>query len=218
MCSGRLTERDIDAVLDWSAAHKIDCLYFLAGADDAETVRVAEEADFHLADIRLTLEASRSKAWSGAWDSRVRPAETRDAPVLKTIAGTAHKKSRFYFDPRLAPKAPALFATWIAKSVDDPNETVFVAEVDGRAVGYVTCACAGKVGTIGLLAVDRHHSRQGLGRALVESALRRFAEEDVETVRITTQGRNLATQRLCQRAGFVSAEVALWYHKWFSPA
>jgi ribosomal protein S18 acetylase RimI-like enzyme len=33
-------------------------------------------------------------------------------------------------------------------------------------------------------------------------------------VSVVTQGRNVAAQRLYQRAGFVTASTQLWYHRW----
>jgi hypothetical protein len=32
---------------------------------------------------------------------------------------------------------------------------------------------------------------------------------------VATQARNIAAQRLYQRAGFLTSSVRVWYHRWF---
>ena len=44
------------AILDWCAAEKIDCLYFLADASDAHSLQVLAEAGFEHVDDRVTLQ------------------------------------------------------------------------------------------------------------------------------------------------------------------
>ena len=51
----RLSPEQVPEVLAWCTQQAIDCLYFLADPDDAETVRMAEDSRFRLVDIRLTL-------------------------------------------------------------------------------------------------------------------------------------------------------------------
>ena len=34
-------------------------------------------------------------------------------------------------------------------------------------------------------------------------------------MKVVTQGRNIAGQRLYQRCGFLTRSVELWYHKWY---
>lgn len=213
----RLGRRDMDEVLTWCEAERIACLYLLVEADDPESVRAAEEAGFHLVDVRVTME------WSGTHECGrlgavvVRSSRPGDLPALQKIAGTIHTASRFYFDRRLSAKAPELFRTWIAKSVESPSETVLVAESGGGVAGYVTCeARGGHGGTIGLLGVEPSFAGEGVGQALVGSGLEWFVENDVRTVDVVTQGRNVPAQRLYQRCGFLTREVQLWYHKWFS--
>ena len=52
----RLDQSKVSELLDWCGNHRIDCLYFLADSDDAETARIAQQNDFREVDVRLTLD------------------------------------------------------------------------------------------------------------------------------------------------------------------
>jgi hypothetical protein len=49
----------------------------------------------------------------------------------------------------------------------------------------------------------------------MHGALRWFTENRLNRVEVVTQARNFTAQRLYQRSGFVTANVQLWFHKWF---
>lgn len=89
---------------------------------------------------------------------------------------------------------------------------VFVAESQGRVVGYVTTLIdreAGK-GRIPNLAVARECRSQGLGRKLIEYALEYFRQEGLTYAQIETMAQNEAGQHLYPACGFV--EVARQIH------
>ena len=56
---------------------------------------------------------------------------------------------------------------------------------------------------------------QGLGLALMYTALGWFHAAGARRVQVVTQGRNLPALRLYQRGGFQVEMVQLWFHKWF---
>src|SRR2546430_992396 len=82
--SHRLSCEGAAGVLAWCTERAIDCLYFLADADDAETVRTAEANGFCLVDVRVTFvrsiaDIARSQ---GNGFTGVRPAVSSDlSPV-----------------------------------------------------------------------------------------------------------------------------------------
>ena len=212
----RLNEELVDGVLRRCRAESVDCLYYLAEADDAESLRVAQDAGFRLVDIRATLSWTGGEASPGTPSTFVRAAETEDIPELERIASTVHRGTRFFADPRFSGKAPSLYRTWISTSVRGHADFVLVAKVDGRPAGYVTGKeGGGGVGHIGLCGVDASARGHGLGRALVEQALRWFYEHGRREVYVVTQGRNIAARRLYERCGFLTSSVELWFHRWF---
>lgn len=214
-----LTSDTLAAVLDWSRAQSIDCLYFLARADDDQTIRLAETNGFHLVDLRVTLEAyiRFDKPSSIIKDITIRQHNEAEIPELRAIASSSYHNSRFYYDghfPR--ERCDALYAVWIEKACRNPEQQVLVADVSGRPAGFITCERRdASTGQIGLLGVSVDFRGHGIGPALIAAALDTFRQQGLERVNVVTQGRNLTAQRSYQRSGFVTANIQLWYHRWF---
>ncbi len=219
----RLSQKVRDAIEQKCRAENIDCVYFLADADDPETARVAEATGFNMVDIRVTLkrrilnqipESSLTPS-----DGLVRPATREDLTNVRLIARHSHRDSRFYFDVNFShAKCDLLYETWIQNSCSGCSDAVFVAEHQQRASGYITCNRLDEhTGQIGLFAVDGPAQNLGFGSALVCKALRWFRDQGIEDVEVVTQGRNVDAQRCYQRWGFLTHRVQVWYHWWSSP-
>jgi ribosomal protein S18 acetylase RimI-like enzyme len=214
----RLTNADMVNIRAWCHDHRIDCLYFLADSADSQTLKCAGRDNYQLVDIRVTLDCPPTRG-PAASDSpcRVRTATERDIPGLRNIARMSYRDSRFYYDGNFAVSlCDSLYQVWIDKSCQGWAEKVLVAEEGGKPLGYVSCHLTGsRTGKIGLLGISEKARGRGLGRKLVHEALGWFANQQVESVSVVTQGRNVQAQRLYQRCGFVTRSVELWFHKWF---
>jgi hypothetical protein len=117
-----LSEETIIEVINWCKSQTIDCLYFLAEADDPKTIRLAEDQGFHLVEIRITTERqldswdpdSRSKPKKGLL---IRSSVPEDIPTLQAITQNSYIDSRYYFDPCFSnEKSQAFYQTWIKNS------------------------------------------------------------------------------------------------------
>lgn len=219
--ANRLTRDAVRDILTWCRDHSIDCLYFLADPADPETVRVAEESQFRLVDVRVTLQTSLGSFRDESnhpSDVVIRPSRTDDIADLRRIAATNHTDSRFYADCRFPrSKCDELYATWIEKSCLGYADTVLVPEVAGCAAGYVSCHLVDESsGRIGLFGVAPEHQGRGLAGGLLRCSLRWFADRGLTRVRVVTQARNCPAQRVYQRGGFLTDSVHLWYHRWLS--
>ncbi len=220
LLTNRLSRAMVEAADQWCAANAIDCLYFLADTTDAQTLRLAEDSGFNLVDIRMT-PARRIRAEEPLPDapasSLIRPALPSDLESLRAIARCSHRDSRFYFDDRFsADRCDSLYETWIEKSCAGRSAAVFVAELRGTPVGYVTCdRVDSATGQIGLLAVGSSAQGLGLGSILVKTAIGWFRRQGFKGARVVTQGRNARAQVCYQRCGFFTQSVQLWYHRWF---
>jgi dTDP-4-amino-4,6-dideoxy-D-galactose acyltransferase len=214
VCGLRLTVERLAAVDAWADRERVDCLYFLCDPTCPESSRLAEAGGFRLTDVRLTLRMTEGPPPAGPHPA-VRPAGPADAAGLAAIARAAHTDSRFFYDGHFPEAAcRALYVTWLRRSLDGWAAAVLVADAAGPA-GYITCHRDDRGGgSIGLLGVAAAAQGQGLGRQLVAAARDWFADRGAAPVTVVTQGRNVAAQRLYQRAGFVTAEVGLWFHRW----
>jgi dTDP-4-amino-4,6-dideoxy-D-galactose acyltransferase len=215
----RLSEETLKEVVMWCKSNAIDCLYFLADMDDARTVRLAEEHNFRLVDIRVTLERRMNvfPEEEGSLQSAVRLCIPSDVQPLRAIARISHLNSRFYYDsffPRYL--CDALYETWIEKSCSGYADAVLIAELDGEPVGYISCHLLDRPkGQIGLFGIRTDLQERGLGRKLIDESLRWFFRRERKEVIAVTQGRSINAQRLYQKCGFLTRSVQLWYHRWF---
>jgi ribosomal protein S18 acetylase RimI-like enzyme len=103
-------------------------------------------------------------------------------------------------------------ARHIEQDVEKCPEGVFVAEVASAVAGYITTWIdreAG-VGFIPNLAVDANARGLGIGRALINHAIRHFHEAGIRYARIETLDQNPIGQNLYPSAGF--REVARQIH------
>lgn len=217
-----LRQENIEAIELWCNSHSIDCLYFLADANDVYTVRLAEDNGFRLVDIRVTLEKKlgnivdiRDKVPKG----EIRKCTPEDIPALRAIARTSHRDTRFYYDKNFPESlCNSLYETWIDKSCQGYADIVLVGEIESKVVGYISCHIfKQKKGQIGLVGISPDWQNQGLGQRLIHESLNWFGNLGVSKVQIVTQGRNCQAQRLYQRCGFLTHAVQLWYHRWFAP-
>jgi dTDP-4-amino-4,6-dideoxy-D-galactose acyltransferase len=214
----RLDSEFLRRVIDYAQRESLECLYFLADFD-ANTIHLAEQADFHLVDVRLTLEARPGDIdLTGHSDDLVRQALPQDIPLLRDIAASSHTDSRFYKDPNFSRHlCDEMYRVWIEKSCTGGAEVVLVANHDSRPAGYISCHVhAGGQGQIGLVGVAPDARNMGIGRMLLQRALCWFHGRRIAEVIVITQGSNVGAQRLYQKSGFRSRNLQLWYHFWRS--
>jgi ribosomal protein S18 acetylase RimI-like enzyme len=225
-----------DAADIWCQRQAVNCLYALLRSDDPENGRVVVSHEFRLVDVRVTLEREIDRGLGNHPDALeprptcvVRPSQARDLPALQRMARMRHRDTRFFFDGNFSPKrCEDLYERWITASCQGYAQAVLVAQPDGiqgenvkhdnDCIGYITCHLDGpeKPGRIGLFAVDVTFTGQGVGRALVRSAVSWFALQGLTRASVVTQGRNVGALRLYERCGFCTAGVELFYHKWYS--
>jgi dTDP-4-amino-4,6-dideoxy-D-galactose acyltransferase len=157
---------------------------------------------------------------AGATDRR--PVQTRhhtpsDLRALKDIARVSYHDTRFYYDTHFSrERVDQLYEAWIENSCNGFAEEVLVAEDKRHPIGFITCHVKGDGrGQIGLVGVAPAARGAGVGRALVEDAVRWFTERGSTAVSVVTQARNLGAMRLYERCGFKVQQSHLWYHRWF---
>ena len=206
------------ALVEWCHAERVRWLYALLPSMPA-AIQEAEATDFALTDVRVELAGPTDRIASGPVGA-TRPVRDTDLPALRRLARVSHTDSRFFSDPKLPDgQAARLFERWIERDCAiDVGGWVGVIDAGGTPSGYITARLDDqRRGWIRLIAVAAEARGRGLGTALVAEAGRWLLTQGVEEVRVVTQGRNLGAQRLYQQAGFRTASLKLWYHRWFGP-
>ncbi|GAB4400229.1 MAG: ribosomal protein S18-alanine N-acetyltransferase [Anaerolineales bacterium] len=99
----------------------------------------------------------------------------------------------------LLPWTPNQYARELMK----PTTFCWVAEADGRLAGSLTLWNLAGEGEIANLAVHPDFWRQGIGRALMQTALSKAAELGLTRILLELRQSNLAAQALYRSFGFV---------------
>ena len=206
------------AVEAWARDHDIDCLYFLAEADDHATQRLALDRGFYLVDTRVTYErALLTTPVPEHPGVLIRDGQPSDFEQLAEVSGYSHRISRFWFDPRFPDEdCDRLYRVWLERSLGGYADKVFVAEVEGQPVGFMTCDIdqPSKTGWLVLSSLRVDMRGRGIGKLFVEYPFQWFGAQGCERVGVVTQARNLVAQRLWQRYGFILVDVKIWLHRW----
>lgn len=140
-------------------------------------------------------------------------------PPLVELGIAAGAYSRFWTDRRIdREKAESLYAIWIDRcACRELADVVLVAHPRDRAEamqGMITVRLQAGIGSIGLVAVDRHCRGKGVGRRLLQAAHDWMADRSVRRARVVTQRSNEPACHLYRRAGYEVEEVRQLYHFW----
>ncbi len=204
----------------WCEQQRIDCLYLLADSKDQETIRIAEDNEFRLVDLRMSMRCqigAKAVFRLPVSDITIRPVQALDISSLRSIARTSFTLTRFYTDgcfPR--EKCDEMYDVWITRSCEGYADQVLVADHNGIAQGFISLHLKPGVGEIGIIGVSHETRGLGIGRSLVRSALSWYHSQGIRKVTVATQGKNYLAQNFFQHNGFDVYDMHIWYHKWFS--
>jgi GNAT superfamily N-acetyltransferase len=103
------------------------------------------------------------------------------------------------------------------------DQQFFVADLDGRAVGWVHVLLTEYVdaeafAAIGGLVVDRDHRRAGIGRALVDRAEIWARDRGCSIVRLTSSAARKAAHRFYENLGYANIKTQYSFIKPLDPA
>ena len=159
-------------------------------------------------------------------DSHVRVyTSTFCTPTLERLAVQSGLLTQFRLDPELAPHFEQLFLTWINFAVTkELADSIWTYHENDRHLGLVTIRSAKQVdsqtgrfekeGRIGMLSVDSHHRRRGIGSQLIRACDFWCSSLDIPTNAIVTQQDNEAAIALCKQLGFRQDREVAVYHYW----
>lgn len=182
-------------------------------ATEHETVHTLEHAGFRSMGMQITLGTRCGSTVSPlpADGLVLRSFVPEDLPALQEFSAEAFSQSRLFVDPDLPrEKTKLLQQKWLENDCAGRAAKVYVAQLDGRPVGYIACLLheavpergIGSCGDIDLVAVSPRARGRGIGMALVREALVWFGSR-TERVIVKTQLTNYPAIGLYQRAGFI---------------
>lgn len=215
-----LTENINYQIMRFSKNNRLKLIEYLCNCHDDRSVKIAEQNGFHFTDIRLTFSLQLDKIRH--YDKRnetvtFAKAGPKDIPSLKIITKDMYKDSRYYYDGNFSiEKLNEFYSGWIEKAVVGTfDDECFCLYMDGRPIGFCTIKYGeNKEASIGLFGIDKDYAGNGLGGVLLTHVFNELGQKEIKVVKVVTQGRNYAAQRLYQSVGFRTESTQLWYHKW----
>ena len=143
----------------------------------------------------------------------IRDATPEDAASLGRL-GAALVAEHHDFDAERfiapGPGTPQGYGRFLVSQIGRDEALVLVAEADSAVVGYAYAvlqgpdwmALRGPAGVLEDIIVDEAHRGGGVGRRLLEAVLAALAQRGAPRVVLSTAAKNVAAQRLFERAGF----------------
>jgi ribosomal protein S18 acetylase RimI-like enzyme len=189
-------------------------LIFRAPSEDLPVTWGAERAGLRLVDVGIdsTFRFSPGPVPEIRAVEAIRPALAEDLSILQDLAGSAFVHSRFAVDPFFSnDQVVAFHRQWITNLCRGLAQEVLVYELEGRAIGFVSCALDHGEGRIPLIATEEAVRGRGIGRDLVAAALRWFAAAGASVAHVKTQATNYPALALYHRSGFNVSHAELTF-------
>lgn len=210
--SAELLEAELRIALARAESDGFQHLIFRTSATDLSLVWAAQRAGLRLVDIGVdsTIRIGDSFVPAPA-RLTVRLARPDETPRLREM-GEAFTLSRFSADPFFSEAEVLNFhRQWITNLCTGLAAVVLVCEIDGEAAGFVACTFSGTEGRIALIASQAKFRRRGIGRELVNAALRWFAANRAHVAHVKTQAHNYPALALYHSAGFAVSKTELTF-------
>ena len=218
----------LDRLLADARAAGLEMLAGRVDGQDWPNVQLFESRGFRCVDCSLKLarrldDLPRDKPSALPRGLSIRPYEPSDLEAVQRIAVRSHTRNHFYNDPRLdRAQAARLFQLWLDRCAGGLAEFILVAEAeDSRVCGFVTAlsnramarVVGLSVGIIDYIVVDCAMGGRGIGRALLDAALRRLGREH-PWAELRTSHDNYPAVDFYGAAGFRLVASDLVFHRW----
>ena len=152
----------------------------------------------------------------------VRKATEADAGSISSLNAdvqAVHASAVPWFKPAGSDTFPPDAVTAL---LDEPNNLMFIADVESSAVGYLYAEIIDRPETsfnyayqmiyIHHISVRPMHRRQGVGRALLEAVQAAASERDIRMISLDVWTFNDAARAFFSRSGFTARSERLWKH------
>jgi dTDP-4-amino-4,6-dideoxy-D-galactose acyltransferase len=146
---------------------------------------------------------------------RIMYADSKDVAEVTKVAENAYSFSRFrepWFNKMEQNK---LYSTWLSKAIlgeFDDFCLIYRAEA-GNIAGFVTLKINADNATIGLIAVSRQFSRQGVGHSLLTAVNNYCVENNLAYINVATQISNVSAINFYLNSGYKISSTFYWFYK-----
>ena len=154
---------------------------------------------------------------------KVRQATSADAPCLSALCMDVQSlHARHHPEFFKAPQNEDFAISFFEEMLSDPAVSIFIAEEDGEAVGYILCKLVERPDNpftfaVRVLLVDQVSVRppaqgQGIGMALMQRAETLAKECDVLTIQLDSWAFNTSAHTFFEHLVFLNFNFRFWRH------
>ncbi len=147
----------------------------------------------------------------------IRPMERGDIDTVISIYGKIRdEKIPGVKRSRLSYRSALTYAEVALTDPGGPLDLSFVAEADGKAIGFIWSRLAyvgipiDEVGIIYMLVIDPDYQKRGIAGKLIEALAKRCRDRGVKTVRAIIDERHWELQNYFQKLGFHRSELVIY--------
>ena len=182
--------------------------YIICRIQSPQTMLINKLASlgFYISDIGVTWAGKIDKLLYGISKNSIegkfiKEATNKDLPTLIGMVKSLFIDSRFYSDPFFSKlEADNLYQTWIKNSVKNRIADV-VFFIPNK--GLVTCKkSTSNIGEIVLIGVKNEYRGKGIGTNLMQEALKWFKKQNVNSMSVRTQLKNVDAMNFYAKSGF----------------
>jgi GNAT superfamily N-acetyltransferase len=217
-----ITADQLPEILGFCNHQDVQFLIARCSTREIATLQMLESAGFLIMDtlvyfyfdlLRKTLPERRQVS--------IRTIRPQDTEAIADVARQAFRgyESHYHADLRLDRSAcDDLYVDWAVRSCTqkDIADEVLVAEANNEVFGFLALkSIENNEADCRLYAVSRSAQQNGVGQALLIEALHWCKSNGLNTLMISTQITNIASQKSCIRVGFEPYCSFHTFHKWF---
>ena len=212
-----------DAIRRIAKRIKAEMLSARVNLADLKTIQALESMAAILTDVLLTYRFDFANRLPSGYlpKTNIGPVKAEEADEIARLGSVIFTIDRFHGDPNLSTsKSSELYSKWVLNSVKGLADAVLVARDGDEVAGFITCkieqlGSSYKSGIIDLVGVRPSFAGLGIGRALVQSALKWFSGM-VPSVYVGTQAANTRAVRLYEGSRFTHSCSEATLHLWSS--
>ncbi|MBU1118308.1 GNAT family N-acetyltransferase [Patescibacteria group bacterium] len=211
--SGSVSRSGLEAVLNEAKKSSIELIQACVDLSDVDQINMLEENGFLFWETKVTYEKKLSL------EKKEKPqyieAQENNVPALQNIASQVFVDSKYYavgFDKK---KVDTLYEVWVEKAVKGTfDDFCLIHQDEDDILGFITAKILDKkTARIGLIGVDPRHQSKGTGTQLLLSLDAKLAEEGIEKIQVSTQGKNVVANNFYIKNSFYLKESHVWLYK-----
>ncbi|GEM_PF-1193407 len=208
---------------EWCRNANIRFAAIRVSALDLPVIHSFEQSGFHYIEswVYVKYDLRRLDGVASA-PCELRMARPEDCKLMLEYSKGAFATHRFYADTRFGTdKANSLYEKWIQSAFDDPNQQIFVHEIDDKPAAFLICyeedlrpyfGLGFTVWKMSLL--DPARRGKGLGNDFYMAIMQHQRRNGIDIMDSGVSLRNVHSMNLCIKLNFKVVSTVATYHKW----